>query len=72
MSKMQGDITLCVVTPDFLNRLAKAGRKYDEALRISGIKRASLAEDRNQADGEVYEARKAFNSILAEARGANK
>ena len=72
MNFMQGDITLCVVTPEFLNRLHKAGRKYDEALRISGIKRAALAEDRNQADGKVYEARKAFNEILAEAREVKK
>ena len=65
---MTGDVTLTVVEPDFLKRLHRAGEKYDEALRIAGIKRRNLDDDRNEADGKVYEARKSFNALLEECR----
>jgi hypothetical protein len=66
---MIGDMTLCLVEPDYLERLRKAGERYDEALRVAGIKRAALANDRNEADGRVYEARKEFRAVLSEGRG---
>jgi len=52
-----------------LHQLEEAGRQYDDALRRAGIARANMAEDRNRLDGEVYEARKRFLSLLDRLKG---
>ena len=67
---LTGDLTLCVVPPDTLKQLSRLARRYDDALRVAGISRARLDDDRNEKDGRVYVARKEFLDFIAELEAA--
>ncbi len=51
-----------------LGEVEKAIRKFTEASSLHQVSRSTIAADRNQLAGDVYEARKKLDNILSQSR----
>lgn len=64
---MIGDVTLTVVSTEWLKRVQEAKMKHDHALHEMRQAYKRLDERRNKLAGKVYERQKELEAIILEA-----